>query len=98
MLMFFMVFSFVPLMRFFYFLGELFLLSLFDDTIIPYCYQYVNRFFKSFLENVAQNDVVKTVQIVLSKESDDGETVLCRITENCREKMSLFSYANSGII
>ena len=42
------VFSFVPLRRFFYFFGELFLLSPFDTYIIPYCYQYVNRFFKSF--------------------------------------------------
>ena len=41
--------------------------SPFDTYIIPYCYQYVNRFCKSFLENVAQNEMVKTVQIVLSK-------------------------------
>ena len=74
------------------------MLSPFDTYIIPYCYQYVNRFFKSFLENVAQNEVVKTVQLVLSKESDALEAVLCRITEKFREKMSLFRYPNSGII
>lgn len=74
------------------------MLSLFDDTIIPYCYQYVNRFFKSFWENVAQNEMVKTVQIVLSKEYHAQEAVLCIITEKCREKMSLFRRANSGII
>ena len=42
--------------------------------------------------------MVKTVQFVLIKESVSGETVLCRITEKCREKMSLFRYPNSGII
>ena len=42
--------------------------------------------------------MVKTVQIVLSKEYYDIELVLCRITEKCREKMSLFRGANSGII
>ena len=42
--------------------------------------------------------MVKTVQFVLSKETHVEESVLCRITEKCREKMSLFSYANSGII
>ena len=42
--------------------------------------------------------MVKAVQFELSKESDVEEAVLCRITEKCREKMSLFSYANSGII
>ena len=50
-------------------MGELLLLSPFDTYIIPYCYQYVNRFFKSFWENVAQNEVVKTVHLVLSKEA-----------------------------
>ena len=74
------------------------MLSPFDTYIIPCCYQYVNRFCKSFLENVAQNEVVKTVQIVLSKETHTQEAVLCRITEKCREKMSLFRYPNSGII
>ena len=85
-------------MRFFYFLGICFLLSPFDTYIIPYCYQYVNRFCKSFWENVAQNDMVKTVHIVLSKKSHTEEAVLCIITEKCREKMSLFRYPNSGII
>ena len=42
--------------------------------------------------------MVKTVQLVLSKETNVEEAVLCRITEKCQEKMSLFSYANSGII
>ena len=42
--------------------------------------------------------MVKTVQLVLSKESYVEETVLCRITEKYREKMSLFRYPNSGII
>ena len=74
------------------------MLSPFDTYIIPYCYQYVNRFCKSFWENVAQNEMVKTVQIVLRNGSNTEETVLCIITEKCREKMSLFSYANSGII
>ena len=55
-------------------------------------------FAKSFWENVAQNDMVKTVQLVLSKEAHVEEAVLCRITEKCREKMSLFSYPNCGII
>ena len=79
-------------------MGGLFFLSPFDTYIIPYCYQYVNRFCKSFWENVAQNEMVKTVHLVLSKESHTQQSVLCRITEKCREKMSLFSYANSGII
>lgn len=74
------------------------MLSPIDTDIIPYCYQYVNRFFKSFRENVAQNEMVKTVQFVLSKEYHVGEAVLCRITEKYREKMSLFRGANSGII
>lgn len=69
-----------------------------DTYIIPYCYQYVNRFCESFWENVAQNEMVKTVQFVLSKEYHAQEAVLCRITEKCREKMSLFRYPNSGII
>mgnify|MGYP006331840561 FL=1 len=42
--------------------------------------------------------MVKTVQLVLSKEYGYGEAVLCIITEKCREKMSLFRYPNSGII
>lgn len=70
----------------------------FVDYIIPYCYQYVNGFFKSFWENVAQKEMVKTVQFVLSKEYHAQEAVLCIITENCREKMSLFRGTNSGII
>ena len=66
------------------------MLSLFDDTIIPYCVQYVNRFCKSFWENVAQNEMLKIVQLVLSMGNHVKETVLCRITEKCRKKMSLF--------
>ena len=77
---------------------ESLLLSPFDTYIIPYCYQYVNMFRKSFWGNVAQNEMVKTMHLLLSKETNVEETVLCRITEKCREKMSLFSYANSGII
>ena len=42
--------------------------------------------------------MVKTVQIVLSKETHVEEAVLCIITEKFREKMSLFRYPNSGII
>lgn len=42
--------------------------------------------------------MVKTVQFVLSKETYVEEAILCRITEKFREKMSLFSYTNSGII
>ena len=79
-------------------MGELLLLSPFDTYIIPYCYQYVNRFCKSFRENVAQNEMVKTVHLVLSNEYHTEEAVLCIITEKCREKMSLFRYPNSGII
>lgn len=74
------------------------MLSPFDTYIIPYCSQYVNRFCESFWENVAQNEMLKTVQFVLSKEYAAEEAVLCRITEKCRKKMSLFRYPNSGII
>ena len=42
--------------------------------------------------------MVKTVQFVLSNETYVEEAILCRIKEKCREKMSLFSYTNSGII
>ena len=42
--------------------------------------------------------MVKTVQLVLIKEIHVEEAVLYRMTENCREKMSLFRYPNSGII
>ena len=42
--------------------------------------------------------MVKTVQIVLSKETHVEEMFLYRITEKYREKMSLFRYPNSGII
>lgn len=74
------------------------MLSPFDTYIISYSPEYVNRFSESFWENVAQNEMVKTVRFVLSREYTTEETVLCRITEKCRKKMSLFRYPNSGII